>query len=112
MKVLYSINNDFGQENGLKLLKQNYEKINWNNYTYKIIDKPIVCHELIHSFQYEEYGIFNKITTDKITKSLNISKYTKHLYLNPNLAIPYLFSNLTVGYDHNPYENEANFFSK
>ena len=68
------------------------------------IDKSTVCHEIIHSFQYEEYGIFNGITTEKI-KGLN------KFYINTNFLLVYLASSsISGGNSKNIFEREADYF--
>lgn len=74
----------------------------------KSIDKQIVLHEMIHTFQYEQFNI-NPLTIDKICNKLNIN--IKHLNINPNFGIIYTIFNIS-GYYNNIFEKEANNFMK
>jgi hypothetical protein len=62
------------------------------------------CHELIHTFQYSEYNIFNTLYLDKIKTNL-----TKYINVNANFGIVYLICN-SRGYKNNPFERGANYF--
>jgi hypothetical protein len=65
-----------------------------------------LCHEIIHTFQYEQSYSLNNFTINKLHKFSNI--YNKYLYINSNFGILYEINN--INYNKNFFETEANFF--
>lgn len=93
------------------------ETINGNIYSFPSIVRSIknitnytICHEIVHTFQYEQFSSLNLLYIDKAYKAFKI-KVNKYLYINPNFGIIYLLNNIK-GYDNNIFENEADFFGK
>jgi hypothetical protein len=77
------------------------------NKTIKIFDKNVVCHEIIHTLQYNQYNVFNSIYIDKINNNLLKNIF----YININFGIIYYAVNLN-GYNKNYFEKEASYFGK
>jgi hypothetical protein len=78
-----------------------------------IIDlhKQTISHEIIHTFQYEQFQALNLISTDKICKLIN-TKVNNYLNINFNFIPFYLLNQFISGYNNNYFENQANYFGK
>lgn len=74
------------------------------------LSTQLINHEIIHTFQYEQFSSLNLLSTDKICKSIH-SNINDWLYINPNFGIIYLLGNIK-GYDNNIFEHEADLFGK
>ena len=72
---------------------------------FKSMTLKTICHELTHSFQYNEYNSLNGLFLDNLTTKLHIYKY---LNINLNFAALYLIANIQE-YKYNYFENEAEY---
>ncbi len=84
-------------------------------------DSKSISHEIIHTYQYQNFAIFNpyyKTTLDRLlSKETGFSKaYKKWIYTDGNLLIIngfyYMGSLNNKCYFDNPFEQEANYYSE
>jgi hypothetical protein len=85
-------------------------KIHWYDYynnmskivaSVKNFKIQIICHEIIHTFQYNQFNPINSIY-------LNY-KLLKHININGNFGFSYYIAGIN-GYSHNFFENEADHY--
>jgi hypothetical protein len=78
--------------------------------TIKNYDIQTSCHEIIHTFQYEQFSAFNILSTDKICNLLK-TNLNNYLYINPNFELIYSIGSINK-YSNNPFEKEAYLFGQ
>jgi hypothetical protein len=67
----------------------------------------IICHEIIHTFQYTQSYSLNSLITNNLYNKIKIN--TNKVYINLNFGLLYLISN-SNGYHNNYFENEADYY--
>ena len=103
-------NGDLGQNFGNSMVYKIFPQYKYDFYGNSTMVNnssiQIVCHELIHGMQYEQFRSFDLITTHKIKLLHNINRY---VVLSPGFGLLYLGANLKGCYN-NFFENEADYF--